>query len=75
MSSRLVDATNGQIITYEGVPIKPWYFSESSGQTLSARQYCENRRENGTLSKNTVCKDIPYLQSVTDPGGVGHTQK
>ncbi|EKD30099.1 MAG: N-acetylmuramoyl-L-alanine amidase [uncultured bacterium (gcode 4)] len=75
MSSRLVDITNGQIITYGGVPIKPWYFSESSGQTLSAKQYCENRVQNGTLGKSTVCKDIPYLQSVTDPGGVGHTQK
>lgn len=48
-SERLVDATNGQIITYDGVSIKPWYFSESNGQTLSAKQYCENRVKNGTL--------------------------
>jgi peptidoglycan hydrolase-like amidase len=67
--------TNGQIITYDWKPIKPWYFSESNGQTLSAKQYCENRVKNGTLGKTTICVDIPYLQSVTDPGGVGHTQK
>lgn len=75
ISTHLVDTTNGQIITYEGQSIKPWYFSESNGQTLSAKQYCENRVKNGTLPASTVCKDIPYLQSVTDPGGVGHTQK
>ena len=74
-TSEFVDATNGQIITYNGVSIKPWYFSESNGQTLSAKQYCENRVKNGILGKNTVCQDIPYLQSVTDPGGVGHSQK
>ncbi|MDD2917089.1 MAG: SpoIID/LytB domain-containing protein, partial [Candidatus Gracilibacteria bacterium] len=74
-SARLVDATNGQIITYDSIPIKPWYFSESNGQTLSAKQYCENRVQKGSLPINTVCQDIPYLQSVTDPGGVGHTQK
>ncbi len=74
-SSRLVEATNGQIITYNGESIKPWYFSESSGQTISAKDYCLNRVKNGTLPKTTVCQDIPYLQSVVDPGGVGHTQK
>lgn len=55
--------------------IKPWYFSESSGQTLSYTQYCENRKANGTLAASTVCGNIPYLQSVTDPGGVGRTLK
>lgn len=70
-----MDITNGQIITYNGEPIKPWYFSESPGQTLSYKQYCEARVKNGTLAASTVCEDIPYLQSVTDPGGVGHEQK
>lgn len=42
-SSRLVEATNGQIITYNGESIKPWYFDESSGQTISAKDYCLNR--------------------------------
>lgn len=71
----LVDQTNGQIITYNGVSVKPWYFNESDGRTRSAKEYCENKKINGILSKNTVCEDIPYLQSVSDPGGVGHTQK
>lgn len=52
-----------------------WYFNESNGRTLSYKEYCENRVANGTLSKGTVCEDIPYFQSVSDPGGVGHTQK
>lgn len=67
-SSKLVDETNGQIITYEKKPIKPWYFSESSGQTLSYTQYCEKRRKEGSLPSSSACTDIPYLQSVTDPG-------
>lgn len=69
-TSELVNETNGEIITYEGIPIKPWYFSESNGQTLSYKQYCENRIKTGILSKNTICEDIPYLQSMVDPGGV-----
>ena len=45
-SIELVDTTNGQLITYQGNVIKPWYFNESNGQTLSAKQYCENRVKN-----------------------------
>lgn len=74
-TAALVDATNGQLITYNGTPIKPWYFNESDGRTRSAKEYCENRVKTGSLPKNSVCEDIPYLQSVSDPGGVGHTQK
>ena len=29
----------------------------------------------GTLSKSTVCEDVPYLMGGVDPGGVGHTLK
>jgi hypothetical protein len=74
-SIELVDTTNGQLITYQGNVIKPWYFNESNGQTLSAKQYCENRVKNWTLPLRTQCPDIPYLQSVSDPGWVGRTQK
>ncbi len=62
MISKLVDETNGIIIQYKGNKIKPWYFNQSDGQTLSYKQYCE-------LNKKTGCDDIPYLQSVTDPAG------
>ncbi|EKD30056.1 MAG: hypothetical protein ACD_78C00169G0001 [uncultured bacterium (gcode 4)] len=75
LAGQLVDMTNGQLVTYHGDPIKVWYFNESNGRTLSYKEYCQARVTNGTLSKTTVCEDIPYFQSVSDPGGVGHTQK
>lgn len=60
--SKLVDETNGIIIQYKWEKIKPWYFNQSDGRTLSAKEYCE-------LNKKTGCQDTPYLQSVTDPAG------
>ncbi|NRH20438.1 hypothetical protein HOO68_00120 [Candidatus Gracilibacteria bacterium] len=65
--AKLVDTTRSQVITYSGKLIKPWYHSSSDGKTLSALEYCKN---NG--SEN--CTDIPYLQSVSDPGSMGHTR-
>lgn len=59
--ARVVDATRGQVITYSGNLIKPWYHSSSDGRTLSALEYCQ---KNGSTS----CVDTPYLQSVIDPG-------
>ena len=58
---KLVDATRGQVITYSGSIIKAWYHSSSDGRTLSALEYCQ---KNGS----SKCSDIPYLQSVIDPG-------
>jgi hypothetical protein len=58
----LVDETNGTIIQYQGKDIKPWYFNQSDGRTLSAKEYC-------TLNKGKDCQDVPYLQSVLDPAG------
>ena len=63
----MVDATKNMVITYSGKLIKPWYFSVSDGKTLSFTQYC-------TLNSIPNCKDIPYLQGVDDPGGIGHTR-
>lgn len=65
--AKVVDETRGEVIRYRGALIKPWYFSSSDGRTLSAREYCEARG-------GTSCEDIPYLQSVNDPGGVGRTR-
>ncbi len=61
--AKIVDSTRGQVITYSGAIIKAWYHSSSDGQTLSALEYC---MKNG--AKN--CPNIPYLQSVVDPGSV-----
>jgi hypothetical protein len=74
-TAAIVEATNGKIITYEGAPIKPWYFSQSDGQTLSALQYCEGRKSRGEISATALCRDIPYLQWVADPGSAGQTRK
>ncbi len=62
-----VDATKWLVITYNKKPIKPWYFSSSSWKTLSYLEYCRS-------SWKSDCSDIPYLQSVDDPGAYGHTQ-
>ena len=59
--AKIVDATRGQVITYSGKLIKPWYHSSSDGRTLSALEYCQ---KNGSSN----CADTPYLQSVADPG-------
>jgi stage II sporulation protein D len=67
----LIEATKGEILAYSGTIIKPWYFNESDGKTLSYREYCLLKNNNNSA----VCGDVPYLQSVLDPGGVGHTRK
>lgn len=61
--AKLVDMTRNQVVTYSGKLIKPWYHSSSDGKTISALEYCQN-------NATTNCVDIPYLQSVSDPGGV-----
>lgn len=73
-TSKYVEETRGQVVAYRGEPIKPWYFSQSSGRTLSALEYCEGRKTRKELPASAVCADIPYLQSVSDPGGDGKSQ-
>jgi hypothetical protein len=58
--SQEVKNTLWEIITYNWVGIKAWYFSSSSGRTLSFLEYCQSR-------VTSRCQDIPYLQSVSDP--------
>lgn len=65
--TKLVDATRSQVITYSGTLIKPWYHSSSDGKTRSALEYCKN---NGAEN----CIDVPYLQSVSDPGSLWNTR-
>lgn len=40
--AKMVDVTHGQVITYSGQLIKPWYHSSSDGRTLSVLEYCQN---------------------------------
>lgn len=63
--SEQVQATKWLVITYKEKLIKPWYFSSSDGNTRSYKEYCE------TNNPGKNCEDIPYLQSVPDPAGVG----
>ena len=65
--ANIVDATRGQVITYSGQLIKPWYHSSSDGRTLSALEYCQ---KNGSSN----CEDTPYLQGVVDPGSEWKTR-
>ncbi|EKD65960.1 MAG: hypothetical protein ACD_49C00073G0003 [uncultured bacterium (gcode 4)] len=66
---KLVDETNNIIIKYNGKPVKPWYFNQSNWVTKSYKDYCEQRKKDWSLPYNTVCEDVPYLQSVVDPAG------
>lgn len=65
--AKLVDVTRSQVIMYSSTIIKAWYHSSSDGKTLSALEYCQK-------SGSTKCVDIPYLQSVVDPGSVWHAR-
>lgn len=65
--AKLVDVTRNQVITYSGTIIKAWYHSSSDGRTLSALEYCQ---KNGS----SKCSDIPYLQSIVDPGSTWRTR-
>jgi SpoIID/LytB domain protein len=60
--SQAVKDTLRQVITYDKKIIKAWYHSSSDGRTLSALEYCQQKGSQD-------CVDLPYLQSVTDPGG------
>lgn len=75
ISVKYVQNTAWKIITYEGKAIKPWYFTQSSGQTLSAQQYCENRKSRGEIAATAKCENIPYLQSKEDIGSKWLSQK
>ncbi len=55
-----VKETQWIIIMYNNKLIKPWYFNQSDGKTLSVKEYCE-------INWKKDCEDIPYLQSVIDP--------
>ncbi|MFP7492574.1 stage II sporulation protein D [Terribacillus saccharophilus] len=51
--SQAVQETSGEIITYDGEPITPSFFSTSNGYTENAEDYWEN--------------PLPYLKSVESP--------
>ncbi|SNZ04546.1 stage II sporulation protein D [Terribacillus aidingensis] len=51
--TKAVEATSGEILTYQGEPITPSFFSTSNGFTENAEDYWENA--------------LPYLKSVASP--------
>lgn len=62
--NKIVDETENQIITYNWKIIKPWYFSQSNGQTMSYTDYCKQN------SAKCTAWDYPFLTGVFDPGSV-----
>ncbi|MDD5213834.1 MAG: N-acetylmuramoyl-L-alanine amidase [Candidatus Gracilibacteria bacterium] len=66
--------TLDEVITYNGKLVKPWYFNQSNGKTLSYYDYCLKNNP----GKNDYCKlgqttNYPYLLGVSDPAGEGKT--
>ena len=49
-----VEATRGEIMTYEGEPITAFFFASSGGHTASSEEYYSDA--------------LPYLRSVDSPG-------
>ena len=64
--NKIVDETKWQVISYNWELIKPWYFSRSSGKTMSFFEYCSIRYSEKICK--TESKKYPYLQSVVDTG-------
>ncbi|MDD2516205.1 MAG: N-acetylmuramoyl-L-alanine amidase [Candidatus Gracilibacteria bacterium] len=64
--NKLVDETNGMIITLSGQIIKPWYFNQSNGTTKSFVEYCKANKISSDCENNIQAK---YLKSVVDPAG------
>lgn len=63
--AKLVDETRGEVVTFSGKIIKvPYSQSPWRGKTYSYLEYCQDRWIK-------TCKDIPYLQSIDDPGSLG----
>lgn len=67
--AKLVDDTNREVVWYKGNIVKVWYASSTDGKTLSYKAYCE-----AVYPGKKDCEDIPYLQSVDDPGAVGKSR-
>lgn len=65
---KLVEATQDEVITYDGKLIKPWYFNQSNGKTLSYFEYClKNNPEKTEYCKSSQSANYPYLIWVSDP--------
>jgi peptidoglycan hydrolase-like amidase len=62
--NRIVDDTKWQLITYNWKLIKPWYFSNSDGNTMSFYEYCLVRQSEEICSREA--EKYPYLQKVVD---------
>jgi peptidoglycan hydrolase-like amidase len=62
--NRIVDDTKWQLITYNWKLIKPWYFSNSDGNTMSFYEYCLVRQSEEICSSEA--EKYPYLQKVVD---------
>lgn len=62
--NKIVDETRWKVITYKWELIKPWYFSNSDGKTMSYYDYCREKYTDDICKKEA--KNYPYLTSVPD---------
>ncbi|MDD4151349.1 MAG: S-layer homology domain-containing protein [Candidatus Gracilibacteria bacterium] len=71
---KYVEDTLDEVITYNGNLVKPWYFNQSNGKTLSYYDYClKNNPGSTNFCKDGQEKNYPYLIGVDDPSGSGKT--
>lgn len=63
--NKIVEATKWVVLTYNWELIKPWYFSSSSGFTLSFYDYCIWNKNSVNFCETEKLK-YPFLQSKID---------
>lgn len=71
--NKILDETRGIVLKYNWDLIKPWYFSSSSGKTLSFYDYCIKNKNSENFCEKQKEK-YPFLQSKVDPGWIWKQQ-
>lgn len=71
--NKILDNTKWVVLTYNWELIKPWYFSSSTGKTLSFYEYCLKNNNSQNYCETEKSK-YPFLNSKDDPGWIGKTQ-
>lgn len=72
--NEIVEETKWIVLKYNSEIIKPWYFSTSSGETLSFYDYCiKNKNSINFCEKES--EKYPFLQAKKDPGSKDWLQR
>lgn len=70
--NKIVESTKWVVLNYKWELIKPWYFSASTGQTMSFYEYCKNKWNTENFCQSEKEK-YPFLQAKKDLGGRSKT--